>query len=312
MNKEAIVSTGPGYQWLREKGYPTTDMISPAGSTQCFDGGGQYGVEIPVVNSLRALEHSIKAIERAGIYVSRFNETLGSFLLSDQEIEDMLTLCRENRYGMVISMGPRPEYDTKGAFYRTQFGLEMGRRINNNDSIRVCVEEAIRLAELGCRGITVYDIGVMRILSEMRAEGVLPKDMIFKTSTHCMAANPFIAKIFSENGADSVTTAHDLGLPVLYEMRRQSPDLALDVPVDVYKSKGGFIRFYEVAEMVNYLSPVMLKMGASAQGHPYDSVSDKTAEERVLRVARGLEVLDRYLPNKERISLESRHYALPQ
>lgn len=298
-------------EWLKSKGYGYTDQTPLARSGKEFKSGGQYGVEIPVINTLSVLDSTIKAIRSFDIKVSRFNETHGSFLLSDKELEDMLTMCRESGHGIIIGLGPRPEYDIKGSFYRSEFGLEMGRRNNNLDAIRVCVEEAIRLAELGCRGITVYDGGVLKVLNEMRNDGTLPAEMMFKTSTHLMAANPWIAKIFHENGANSVTTAHDLGLPVIQEMRRQVPELLLDVPTDVYKTKGGFVRFYELAELIQIASPVMLKMGASAQGHPYDAVGDSKALERVKRVAIGLEILDRQDHGFKIMSADEPLFCLP-
>lgn len=305
------ISGGKGLKWLEGKKYPYSDHIVLRESKEKYGDGSDYGVEIPVINSLSVLEDTIKHIKNTGVNVTRFNETLGSFLLSDNELKDMLSLCRESGYGIVISMGPRPEYDIKGSFYRSKFGMEMGRRINNNDGIRACVEEALRISEFGCRAITVYDIGVLKALNEMRKEGVLPADMIFKTSTHCMATNPFLAKIFMENGADSITTAHDLGLPVIQEIRKMNKSLSIDVPIDVYKPKGGFIRFYEISEIVQIASPVMLKMGASAQADPYDAVGSKITFNRIERVARGLEMLNKFLPDKKMITTSNKHYALP-
>jgi hypothetical protein len=110
-----------------------------------------------------------------------------------------------------------------------------------------------------------------------------------------MVTNPFIAQVFRENGADSITTMHDLGLPVLHEMRRLNKGLCLDVPIDVYKTKGGYIRFYELAEIVQVASPVMLKMGASAQDSPYEFLKEQMVRERVRRVQVGLEYLRKYL-----------------
>ncbi|WP_420118516.1 hypothetical protein [Micromonospora sp.] len=308
---DVTMSGGAARDWLAGKGYPFTDNVEFHRSAGEFDGGGQFGVEIPAVNSMRDLEIMVKLLNEHGVRVTRFNETLGSFLLSDAELTDMFALCRENDHGIVVSLGPRPEYDTKSAFYRTGFGLEMGRQINNSDGIRACVAEALRLAALGCRGITVYDIGVLRVLAELRSDGLLPADLVFKTSSHCMPTNPFLARIFAENGADSITLAHDLGLPMIQEIRRLNPELPMDVPTDVYRTKGGFIRFYELAEIVQIAAPVMLKMGASVQEHPYDPPSEARTVERVRRVARGLEMLDRHLPDKTAISRRSRQYAIP-
>src|SRR5262249_30811610 len=154
-----------------------------------------------------------------GLPVTRFNETLGAFLLSDSEVHDMLDLCRESGVGMVFALGPRPEYDRKAAFYRGGFGASQGRRINNNDAMAQSAEEAIRLTDMACRGLIAYDLGFIRMLSEMRKAGVLPADLMIKASSHCIVSNPLTARVYYENGANSVTTMHDLGLAVLQEMR---------------------------------------------------------------------------------------------
>jgi hypothetical protein len=310
-DKLVSISGNRGAEWLRGKGYAWKDEIRPEPSTATYDDGSTYGVEIPAVNSLAELELIVRLIDAAGLKVTRFNETHGAFLLCDSEIRDMLELCRSTGHGLLLSLGPRPEYDIKASFYRSDFGLEMARRLNNIDAIRVSIEEAFRLVELGCTGLIVYDVGVLRILNLMKREGSLPSSLVLKTSSHCVAANPFIAQILAENGAGSITTTHDLGLSVLQEMRRLNPDVPLDVPTDVYKSKGGFIRFYEMSEIIQVSSPVMLKMGASVQGHPYDKASEGLTRQRIDRVATGLEILARNSEQQSMISPASRHYCLP-
>lgn len=297
--------------WLDAKGWPSTDEIDLKPSLKRFPRGGQYGVEMPVVNDMKTLELTTKLLREEGVYCTRFNETHGSHLLSDQEIGEMLALARSHGCGYVFGLGPRPEYDVKASFYRTEFGMEMGRQINNNDALRWSIDEALRLVELGCRGLIVYDVGVLRVLKALRDDDLIPADVVLKTSSHCMASNPMLAQIFRENGADSITTTHDLGLPVLAEMRRLAGDLVLDIPTDVYKTKGGYIRFFELAEFVRCASPVFLKMGASAQGHPYESTNEQTVYKRVRRVKRGQEMLEKYAERAfARISPADRHVAL--
>jgi len=280
-------------QWLRDNNLPYSDEIELQASGREFTDGGHYGVEIPVVNSFKVLEATLGLLKAEGLPVTRFNETLGAFLLSDAEVSDMLALCRESGAGMVFALGPRPEYDRKAAFYRGGFGASQGRRINNNDALAQSAEEALRLTEMGCRGLIAYDLGVIRMLSEMRTAGVLPADLMIKSSSHCIVSNPMTAKVYKENGTNSVTTMHDLGLAVLQDMRRTAPELTMDVPTDVYGSKGGFIRFYEVPELVQICSPMMLKIGASAQSHPHDPVNENTIRQRVQRVALCLEFLEK-------------------
>lgn len=308
-----LISRGAsrGREWLRSNDLAYSDEIPLVASTSEFEGGGHYGVEVPVINSCKVLEQTLALLQREGLPVTRFNETLGAFLLSDAEVKDMLDLCRENGVGMVFALGPRPEYDRKAAFYRGGFGGSQGRRVNNNDALAVSADEAIRLTELGCRGLIAYDLGVMRMLKTMRDTGAIPAGTQFKASSHCIVSNPFTSKIYEENGADSVTTIHDLGLPVFQEMRKASPDLVLDIPTDVYGQKGGFIRFTEVPELVQIAAPMMLKMGASAQGHPADPVTESTVERRVQRVALGLEYLKKSGIKPQYIGETSPQRALP-
>jgi len=293
LNREIIRGAARGRQWLQENNLPYSDEIPLRASGGQFTEGGHYGIEVPVVNNFKVLQATLGMLQQEGLPVTRFNETLGAFLLSDAEVQDMLDLCRESGVGMVFALGPRPEYDRKAAFYRGGFGASQGRRVNNNDAIAQSAEEAIRLTELGCRGLISYDMGIIRMLSDMKKAGVLPADLIIKASSHCIVSNPLTAKVYWENGATNVTTMHDLGLAVLQDMRALSPELVIDLPTDVYGTKGGFIRFYEVPELVQICSPMMLKIGASAQAHPHDPVNENTIRQRVQRIGLCLDYLSK-------------------
>ena len=297
---------------LSKHGFPYGDDVPLVSSQGEFSQGGVFGVEIPAINSPAQLEATIKALQEEEVYCTRFDETHGSILLADGEIIEMLSMCAENGYGMLFGLGPRPEYDLKASFYRTPFGLEQGRQLNNHDGFAQAIEEVFRLCELGCRGIIVYDLGVLSVINDLRKSGTLPGDLVLKTSSHCMPTNAPLARIFSQCGADSITTTHDLSLQVLQEMRRLEPNLVLDVPTDVYRDKGGYIRWYELAELVQVAAPMFLKMGASVQTHPYEVVRKEQARERVRRVAVGQEYLMRSLPDHiTRIGRNDRFCCVP-
>ena len=141
-------------------------------SSEKFSCGGSYGIEIPVINSLSILESTILECKNQGVQCSRFNETRGAGFIPESEVKEMLISCQENKIGLVLSLSPRPEYDTKASFYRSPFGLEQCRKLNNMDAIKWSIDEALRLSDLGCRGLIVYDIGDLSILNEMRNEGL--------------------------------------------------------------------------------------------------------------------------------------------
>jgi hypothetical protein len=312
MTSNLVLSSQRALSWLASHGYGTVDDTEPQVSPYEFSTGGIYGVEVPVVNNLATLQKTIHLLQAEGVYVTRFNETHGAFLLCDGEIREMLSLCSQEGYGIAFGLGPRPEYDRRAAFYRSQFGLEQGRQINNHDALRASVADALRLDSLGCRGLIVYDLGVLHVLNAMRAEGELAHDMVFKVSSHCMISNSMLAKIHAENGANSLTVTHDVGLPVLEAMRNAAPEASLDVPLDVYRNKGGFIRFHEVAEIVQIAAPVFLKIGSSSQSDPYDNTNETTIAKRIGRVKRALEMLNENLPMAKRMGSKDPLVCLPK
>ncbi len=106
LRDEVMRGSARARSWLKHHDFPYSDNIDFVGSNMEFPGGGNFAVEIPVINSLTVLEATVAALKNEGIPCTRFNETLGSSLLSDSEIKEMLSLCSENNYGMVFSLSP--------------------------------------------------------------------------------------------------------------------------------------------------------------------------------------------------------------
>ena len=72
----------------------------------------------------------------------------------------------------------------------------------------------------------------------------------------------------------------------------------IDIPIDIHtenpKSTGGFIRHYEVPDMIRIASPIYLKTGGSvAQTHSWDSTTDD-AKKRAKQVSLVKRVIDSY------------------
>ena len=107
------------------------------------------------------------------------------------------------------------------------------------------MEDVKRAAELGVRGIVVYDEGLLWVLGKMRKSGELPKNMHFKVSAHTGHGNPASARLLEELGADSVNPVRDLQINMLAEMRC-AIKISMDVHTENPESSGGFIRHYEV------------------------------------------------------------------
>lgn len=133
------------------------------------------------------------------------------------------------------------------------------------------IEDVKRAAHLGCRGFLVYDEGCLWALNEMRKAGEIPADCHFKVSAHAGHGNPCSAKLLESIGADSINPVRDIQLQMLAAMRQ-----AVNCPVDIHtenpKSTGGFIRHYEVPEMIRIAAPIYLKTGGSvAATHSWNS-----------------------------------------
>jgi predicted deacylase len=75
---------------------------------------------------------------------------------------------------------------------------------------------------------------------------------------------------------------------------------AIDIPIDIHTenpaSSGGFIRHYEVPEMVRIAAPVYLKTGGSvAKSHSWES-SVEDAKKRAKQIVLVKRVIDAYYP----------------
>jgi hypothetical protein len=55
----------------------------------------------------------------------------------------------------------------------------------------------------------------------------------------------------------------------------------------------------------------MLKMGGSTQDSPYDAEKEEVIHRRIKRVGVGLEYLEKFLPEKRRLSQHSAFACLP-
>ncbi len=132
------------------------------------------------------------------------------------------------------------------------------------------VEDALRATELGIECLLVADEGVLWTLHRARAAGIIPADTTLKLSALVGPVNPASYAVYENLGADSINVPSDLTLDHLTEIRRVSAapmDMYIEAPDDL----GGYVRMYEVAELIRRGAPLYLKFGLSkAPGiYPY-------------------------------------------
>ncbi|MGZ7095233.1 MAG: peptidase, partial [Methanobacterium sp.] len=186
----------------------------------------------------------------------------------------------------------RATYDTS-ASARTEEGKRIGYRLRGYENLVYAIEDVKRALELGIRGIVVYDEGLLWTLDKMRKSGEIPKDTYFKVSAHTGHGNPASAKLLQEIGANSFNPVRDLQIPMIASIRK-AIEISIDLHTENPKSSGGFIRHYEVPDIIKYAAPVYLKTGGAVAGHHGWETTEKQAEERIRQVSLVQDMIMRY------------------
>ena len=280
--------------FLTGLGLPPGDLYDLPTSGKRFPDGGQYRFEVPGIQGPKAMMALLETVSGNNIRIHRVTQTKGIMLLADEEISAMTELAGEYGVELVLAIGPRAVYDTSASVH-TEEGSRMGYRLRGQDQIARAIEDVKRAARLGCRSFLLYDEGCLWVLNEARKAGEIPKDCRFKVSAHAGHGNPCSAKLLESIGADSINPVRDIQLPMMAAIRK-----AIDIPIDMHTenpaSSGGFIRHYEVPEMIRVAAPVYLKTGGSvAKTHSWES-TEADAALRGKQIALVKRVIDEYFP----------------
>ena len=280
--------------FLKSIGMPEGDAYDLPTSEKRFHDGGQYRFEVPGIQSPKVMEALLDEMDKYQISLHRVTQTKGIMMLTDNEIMEMVKLAKDYGTDLILAIGPRATTDTS-ASVNTPEGVRMGYRLRGQEQIVRAVEDVKRAAAFGCRSFLVYDEGCLWLLNEMRKAGEIPADCHFKISAHAGHGNPCSAKLLESIGANSINPVRDIQLQMLAAIRQ-----AIDIPIDIHtenpKSTGGFIRHYEVPEMIRIAAPIYLKTGGSvAKTHSWDS-SEADAKQRAKQVSLVKRVIDAYYP----------------
>lgn len=279
-------------------------------SKKRFADGAQYRFEVPGIQKPGALRSLIDATDKYGVEVHRVTQTKGIMLLTDSEILEMIDIAKDAKVELFLSVGPRATYDTS-ASARTEEGKRIGYRLRGYDNLFYAIEDVKRAIELGIRGIVVYDEGLLWTLGKMRESGEIPKDTHFKISAHTGHGNPASAKLLEEIGADSFNPVRDLQINMIASIRN-AIDISIDLHTENPKSSGGFIRHYEVPDIIKYAAPVYLKTGGSVAGHHGWDTTEKQATERIRQVSLVQDMINRYYQDAEMSKRGAADIAIPK
>lgn len=302
-------------QFLRSLGYPGGDLYELPTSEKRFPDGAQYRVELPSVEGPRALEATLEEIDRYGLTVHRISQGSGIMLLTDEEIGEMTAICAARGMELSLFVGPRGTWDISALPF-TAAGKALGVRHEGADQLVYAIEDLKRAAALGVRGALVGDEGLLLLTKEMKKQGLLPQNFVIKCSVQMMAANPVSVRLMQDLGADTYNLPTALTLPKLAAIR-QATDIPLDLYVEVPDNFGGFIRHYEIPELIRILAPVYIKFGLRnhpdvyPSGKQWEATNISLCRERVHRAALGMQMVSRYCPEAATSALGAADLGMP-
>jgi hypothetical protein len=280
-------------------GIPTDESALPS-SAKRFPDGAQVRFEIPSIESPEALEACLEAARQHEVPVHRVSQGSGIMLMTDSEIARMARLARDAKIELSLFVGPRAGYDATPQPF-TPAGKVIGGNLRGGAQLVYAVEDVKRACALGIRSVLVADLGLLHVLDELKKSGDLPANLVLKISILLSVPNPATAKVLESLGAGTLNVSPDLSLAQLAGLRG-AISAPLDIYVEVPDGFGGYVRTYEVPEMIRVASPVYVKMGLRNApdiypcGEQLKAVSLAMSRERLRRLRIVLDVVRRYAP----------------
>ena len=288
-------------KFLIDAGLPGEDAPVSPDSPLRFPDGGQYRIEIPSTEGPRSLTAVLDEAEARHVPVHRISQGSGIMLLTDDEIREMAAIGTKHSIEVNLFLGPRASFDI-GAQAFSAAGKSIALSQRGSNQLAQGLADVERAVEFGIRSVLVSDLGSLEMVSEMRAKGLLPSNLIIKTSVMMAPANPASARLLERLGADTINIPSDLTLPQIASIRA-----AITKPIDFYVEApdniGGFLRYYEIPELIRIASPIYLKFGLrnSPDVYPSGTHLENTvvalSKERVRRAQIACENIARYCPD---------------
>ncbi len=279
-----------------------SDPIPAPTSALRFADGGQYRIEIPSTEGPACLGAVLKEAWARQVPVHRVSQGSGIMLLTDDEITQMVAQCvAAGGVELNLFVGPRANFDI-GAQAYSPAGKTLGLSLRGGDQLRFAIQDVERAVKLGVRSILVSDLGLLKVMGDMKRSGDLPTELIIKTSVMIAPANPASARLQEDLGATTLNIPSDLTIPQIASIRA-----AVTAPIDFYVEApdniGGFLRYYEIPELIRVAAPIYLKYGLrnSPDIYPCGTHLENTAvalsRERVRRAQIGMEMIRRAAPD---------------
>lgn len=274
---------------LERLGLPGGNRYDLPDSPLRFPDGAHYRREIPGLQTPESLRAALEETSRLGLTLHRATHTMGIFRNTDRELREMVAIAKDWRVELILSVGPRATYDISAAA-RSNEGSRIAYRLRGAEQVARAIEDVKRAVGFGVRGVMVYDEGLLWVLNELRKSGDLPADLHIKVSGHCGHGNPASVKVLEMLGADTINPVRDLDAP-MWAALRAATSVAMDMSTESPQSSGGFLRDYDVAEVVRVAAPIHCKSGGFEQAtHAFQS-----SAEDAKRYARRAELINRMI-----------------
>jgi Peptidase family U32 len=283
--------------FLESIGLPPGDLLDLPSSSKRFPDGAAFRFEIPSTEGPRCLDAVLEEAERREVPVHRVSQGSGGFLLTDAEIDDMVRTAADARVEVSLFAQPTAAW-VPSATARSEGGAAVGASSHGQEGIVFALEDIRRSASHGIRSVLITDLGLLAAFDAMREAGELPPEMQAKMSVAFPISNPGTARVLAGMGANTLNVATDLSLAQIAAIRA-----AVDVPIDFYieapDNLGGFVRLYELPELIRVAAPVYVKFGLrnAPNLYPWGTHLDQTAvslsRERVRRAQLAIEMLRR-------------------
>lgn len=289
------------HQLIESLGLPGQDAADSHASTQRFPDGGQYRIEIPSTEGPRVLRAVLDEARTRQVPVHRVSQGSGIMLMAASEITEMLTIGRESDVEVNLFIGPRATFDI-GAQVYSPAGKSLGLAARGATQLAFALEDLLHAIDLGLRSVLVSDLGVLQIIGQLKKSGHLPADLIIKTSVMMAPCNPASARLMEDLGATTLNIPSDLTIPQIASIR-QAVRMPIDFYVEAPDNIGGFLRYYEIPELIRVAAPIYLKYGLrnSPDVYPAGTHIENTiialSRERVRRAQLGQEIIARYCPH---------------
>jgi len=303
-------------QFLVKLKLPSEDNHALKPSAKRFPDGGHWRFEIPSVEGPRVFREVLAAAQELQVPVHRVSQGSGIMLLPQKEIAEMARLGAEHRIEVCLFVGPRATFET-GAQTVSTAGKVIGLQHRGADQLVYAIEDVRRACELGIRSVLPADLGLIWVLNEMKKKGELPKNLVIKSSVTLPAANPATAKIFAQAGVSTLNIPTDL-TPAQIGALRQAVDVPIDIYIEVPDNFGGFVRYYEMPQLVRVAAPIYFKFGLRnapdiyPSGAHLEDTAVRLARERVRRARIALDIIERYAPQAKMSPLGSKDLGIPE